>query len=244
MLQTHETHSSEIFDKIPRAPRRIIWCRKSDYLYSGLLASLATSVIYFACYTMSRREVRQCRASPDKRCYEETEMNYASSARESLYSPSTSRRAPVHLFLRDLYYGNSARTTSRLTFDNNAAASEKAACRGGGAVAAGVATRPGESLSQVRHTGEPGTLPASSAHAALQDVWPPPARVPDYRRNSSKEKEREKDISLTLVPSKTCVVTWKQLLTTKELRNLFIFEMFLQKLNKYVYMHICICARS
>lgn len=52
----------------------------------------------------------------------------------------------------DLYYGNSARTTSRLTFDNNAAASEKAACRGGGAAAAGVATRPGESLS-----GEAGT---------------------------------------------------------------------------------------
>jgi len=100
----------------------------------------------------------------------------------------------VHLFLHDLYYGNSARTTSRLTFDNNAAASEKAACRGGGAAAAGVATRPGESLSQVRHTGEPGTLPASSAYAASQDVWPPPARVPtigETRRKRKRERERE-----------------------------------------------------
>lgn len=82
---------------------------------------------------------------------EEIEMNYASTAQKPLYPPlsavSASRCAPVHLLLHDLYYGNSAYTTSRLTFDNNAAASEKAACRGGGAATAGVATRPGESLS-------------------------------------------------------------------------------------------------
>jgi len=118
---------------------------------------------------------------------EEIETNYASTAQKPLFPPSSaraivaSRCASVHLLLHDLYYGNSARTTSQLTFDNNAAASEKAACRGGGAATAGVATRPGEalslSLSQVKHTGEPGTLPASSAHAVPRDVWPP-ARVP------------------------------------------------------------------
>lgn len=82
---------------------------------------------------------------------EEIEMNYASIAQKPLFLPSSvvaaSRRAPVHLLLHDLYYGNSARATSRLTFDNNAVASEKAACRGGGAAIAGVATRSGESRS-------------------------------------------------------------------------------------------------
>lgn len=81
------------------------------------------------------------------RRHEETEMNYASTAHESRFFPPR----PVHLLFRDLYYGNSARTTSRLTFDNNAGASEKAACRGGGAVATGVATRPGEPLSGEAH---------------------------------------------------------------------------------------------
>jgi len=80
---------------------------------------------------------------------EEIEMNYASTAQKPLFPPSSAvaanRCASVHL-LHDLYYGNSARTTSRLTFDNNAT-SEKAACRGGGAATAGVAMRPGESLS-------------------------------------------------------------------------------------------------
>lgn len=119
-----------------------------------------------------RREARQARRScaTRERCEGIRNELRALTRRESRFSRYglPGRRAPVRPLLRDLYYGNSARTTSRLTFDNNAATSEKAACRGGGAAVAGVATRPGESslslsFSQARHTGEPGTPPASSA---------------------------------------------------------------------------------
>lgn len=91
------------------------------------------------------------------------------------------REPPVHLLFRDLYYGNSARTTSRLTFDNNAGASEKAACRGGGAVATGVATRPGEPLSGEAHRwtrNSSAYLSPPRFRRAARDVWPPPAPVP------------------------------------------------------------------
>lgn len=152
-------------------PRRIIRCRKSEYpSYSLLSLSLVRRDLFRVAVRHIPRRGTIVPILASRR--EETEMNYASTAHESRL---------VHLLFRDLYYGNSARTTSRLTFDNNAGASEKAACRGGGAVATGVATRPGEPLSGEAHRwtrNSSAYLSPPRFRRAARDVWPPPAPVP------------------------------------------------------------------
>lgn len=137
--------------------------------------NLVFFVIYSVSYVVSKHDTVSILLGKGWIVVKETEINYASIA----FPASAATGEPVlraspcisSSLFHDLYYGNSAYTTSWLTFDNNAAdAAEwkggmsRRWCHGSGNAARWV--------SQVRHTGEPGTLPASSASREMCGLLP------------------------------------------------------------------------